>query len=74
MWLKRYNLKIVLFLALVAMLFSQAECYDHIHKEHFCEIILNLDQCFRRGYRLKYVLSIALTAFLFIEAIPFGQL
>ena len=31
-------------------------------EEQFCEIILNLDQWFRRRYHLKYFLSGALTA------------
>ena len=38
-------------LALVTMMFSQAERSDHFgrgnHEEHFCEIILNLNQLFR---------------------------
>ena len=52
MWLKRYDLRIFLFLALVATLFSQAELLINFsrgqHEEHFSKIILNLDQWFRR--------------------------
>ena len=32
------------------------------YEEHFCEIILNLDQWFRRRCRLKYFLSRVLAA------------
>ena len=51
---------IYLFLALVAILFSQADGQsnfgrDH-HEEHFCENILNLDQWFRRRCLLKIFL------------------
>ena len=47
-----YDLKIFLFLALVAMLISKAEPSDYFfgrgqHEDHFCEIILILDQWFR---------------------------
>ena len=53
----RYDLKIFRFLALVAMLFSQDECSVNFgrghYEEHFCELILNLDQWFRRRCCLK---------------------
>ena len=42
------------------------------YEEHFCEIILNLDQLFRKCC-LKYFLSIALVAILIGEAEPFRQ-
>ena len=45
-------------------------CYE----EQFCEIILNLGQCFRRRCRFKDFLSGALAALLFIGAEPFMQL
>ena len=52
-------LEIFLFLALVAMLFSQAEPSGQLsrgqHENHFCEIILILDQWFRR-FHLKMFL------------------
>ena len=41
-------------------------------EEHFCVIILNLDQWFSR-WPLKYFLSRALTAILFSVADPFRQ-
>ena len=51
-----YDLKIFLYLALVAILFSQAEPSGQFgsgqHEDHFCEIILILDQCLRR-FHLK---------------------
>ena len=40
------------------------------HGEQFCEITLNLDQCFRRCH-LKIFLSAALGALLFSGAEPF---
>ena len=47
-WFRRYNLNIFLFLALVAILFSRVEWFVNFgrghYEEHFCEIILNLDQ------------------------------
>ena len=49
------------------------------YEEHFCDIILNLDQWFRRGLPLKdihylqYLLSPALEVFLFSGAEPFRQ-
>ena len=43
------------------------------HEEQFCEIILNLDQWFRRRCVLKIFLSGALTALLFSGAEPFVQ-
>ena len=51
--LKRYHLKKFLFLALVAISFRRTEPSEQYHEEHFCEIILNLDQCFRRICGLK---------------------
>ena len=42
------------------------------YEEPICEIILNLDQWFRRKCRLKYFLSTALAALLFTGAEPFG--
>ena len=47
-------------------------CRGH-HKEHFCEIILNLDQLFSKRYCLRYFLSRALVALLFSEAEPLVQ-
>ena len=44
------------------------------HGEYSCEVIWNLDQCFRRRCRLKYFLSGALAAFLFSGVEPFIQL
>ena len=35
------------------------------HEVHFCEITLNLDQCFMRRFRLKDFLFRALVAVLF---------
>ena len=43
------------------------------YEEQFCEIILNLDQWFRRRCHLKYFLSGALAALLFGGAEPFVQ-
>ena len=43
------------------------------HEEQFFEIVLNLDQWFRRRCRLKDSLSRALTAFMFGGAEPFMQ-
>ena len=43
------------------------------HEEQFCEIILNLDQRFRRRCRLKDFLSRALVAIVFSVAEPFMQ-
>ena len=42
------------------------------HYKHLCEIILNLDQWFRRCY-LKYFLSTAQSALLFDAAEPIVQ-
>ena len=57
--------KIFLFLALVAMLLSQAELPINLrrvqHEDHFCDIILIFDQWFRR-FHLKIFLSRALPA------------
>ena len=44
LWLKRYDLKLFLFSALVAMLNILINFSRGSHEEHFCEIILNLDQ------------------------------
>ena len=59
--------------------FCSAECY-HLCKfgrgyygEQFCEIILNLEQWFRRRCRLKDFLSGALAALLFSGAEPYMQ-
>ena len=41
------------------------------HEEHFCEIILNLDEWLRKDVVLRYFLSRVLTAFLF--CVPFVQ-
>ena len=53
-------LKIFLFLSLVAILFSGAEWFVQFqrghYEEHFYEINLNLDHCFRRC-RLKIFIS-----------------
>ena len=43
------------------------------HKEQFCEIILNLDQWFRRRCCLRYFLAGALVALLISELEPFLQ-
>ena len=43
------------------------------HEEQFCEIILNLDQWFRRRCHLKTFLSRALDALFFSGAVPFVQ-
>ena len=43
------------------------------YEGHFCEIILNLDQWFRRGCRLKYFLSTALMAILFQDRSHLGN-
>ena len=43
------------------------------YEEHFCEIILNLDQWFRMRYHLDYNLSTALVAILFGGVEPFRQ-
>ena len=43
------------------------------HKEQFCEIILILDQWFRRRWLLKDFLSGALEALMFSGAEPFMQ-
>ena len=49
-------LKIILFRALVVLLFSGEEPFVQLgrghHEEQFCEIILNLDQCFK-GFHIK---------------------
>ena len=54
-----YDLKDISILALVAMLFSQAEPSNQIgrgqHEDHFCESILILDQWLRR-FHLKIFL------------------
>ena len=42
------------------------------YEEHFCEIILNLDQWFRR-FRLKELIPRDLAVFLFDGAKPFVQ-
>ena len=51
--------KIFLFLALVAMFFSLAKSSDQFgrgqHEDHFCEIILILDQWFKR-FHLRILL------------------
>ena len=44
-----------------------------MQEEQFCEIILILDQWFRRICHLKYFLSGALTAFVFVGAEVFMQ-
>ena len=52
----RYHLKRFLFLALVAMLFSQLNVLIYLirgHEKHFYEIISNLNQLFRRRCGLK---------------------
>ena len=43
------------------------------YEEEFCEIILNLDQCFRRNVIKRDVLSRDLAADLFHGAEPFVQ-
>ena len=43
------------------------------HEEQFCEIILNLEQWFKRRCRLKILLPGALAALLFSGAEPFVQ-
>ena len=60
----------------MAPLFSGAEplCFGRRHHEkQFCEIILNLDQWFRKIRHLKYFLSRALVALSCIEEEPFVQ-
>ena len=44
------------------------------HEEQFCELILNLDQWFRRGCHLKDFLSGALAVHVFCGAEPFMQI
>ena len=44
-----------------------------MQEEQFCEIILILDQWFRRICHLKYFLSGALAALVFVEAELFMQ-
>ena len=48
-------------------------CYfsKEYYEDQFCEIILNLKQCFRRRCHIKDVLSGALAALLFCRAKPF---
>ena len=59
MWLKRYHLKIFLF-------FRKAELSIRInfgrrhYEDHYFEIILNLDQLFRRRGHLKIILIYSL--------------
>ena len=55
--------------------FIRQLCYSRggHHEEHFCEITLNLDQCFRRC-RLKDFLSRALAALMFSGPKRFMQL
>ena len=60
-WSKaKYHLMIFLFLALVAMFSSELTILINLgrkhHEEHFFEIILNLDQLFRRRDNLKIFL------------------
>ena len=52
---RRCCLKVFLFLALVAILFSRAKVFSNfgIGKEHFCEIILKSGHKCRRRCRLK---------------------
>ena len=47
--------------------------YRGYHEEQFCEIILNLDQWFRRRFCFKDFLSGALAALLFGGVEPFMQ-
>ena len=42
-------------------------------QEQLCEIILNLDQCFRKSCHFKDFFSTALSALMFGEAEPFMQ-
>ena len=62
------SFKIFLFLALVDILFSEAEWFVQFGRghyvEHFCEIILNFGQWLRRCC-LKEFLFLALVAILF---------
>ena len=61
----------------MALLFSGAEPLCNFgrrhHENQFCEIILNLDQWFRKRSHLKYFLSRALVALLCIGEEPFVQ-
>ena len=47
-------------------------CRRH-HQEHYCVIILSLEQWFRRQCRLRYFLSTALVALWFVGVEPFVQ-
>ena len=62
---------------LMALLFSGAEPLCNFgrrhHEKQFCEIILNLEQWFRKRSHLKYFLSRALVALLCIGEEPFVQ-
>ena len=69
-------LKVFLFLALVAILFSRANHFSNLGKgvleEHFCEIILQLGPWPRRRCCLKiFLFFLALDAILFSETAPF---
>ena len=63
--------------ALVDLLFSGAEPLRNFSREHyeeyFCDIILYLNQWFRRRCRFKDFLSIAPVALMFGGAEPFVQ-
>ena len=41
------------------------------YEEHYCEIILNLDERFRGSCRLKYLLSRAMAVILFSGVEPY---
>ena len=59
----------------MTLLFSGANCLCNFgrghHEEQFCEIILNLDQWFKRRSRLKEFLSRALVALMISGVEPF---
>ena len=74
---KDMSCKIVLSRAVAALCsIEQNHLGNHgsgLYEEHFCEIILNLCQCFRRRCRLIYLLSTAPADILFGGAEPFRQ-
>ena len=74
------SFKVISYLALWWPLLQQSGTFCAIliegimQKEKFCEIILNLDQWFRRRCHLKYFLSGALAALAFVGAELFMQI
>ena len=76
LWLNRYHVNIFLCLALVAIFnwTERSERFWH-YEEHFCEIILNLDQWFKEMCRFKiFLIQSSLAAHLFDGAKPIVQL